>query len=574
MLPSHGQQFDAFSQFRSPLNPGPGSTSSSGSGGARRFLGYSSNAPGESSATPGYQGSTGRSHPEPIRAPSYLKTSATTNGTGQNGLSHPPSFSGPQIQSSYSQSRSSPAPRTIVSPSPESPSRNSVNKPDNFKTHGQALSLDGYGSERRSKPQSINPSYPQNYSSTSSHSQGKDPNAGQRKAQSELPTPVKPPFRASANLAHPSHYQKNYRQSNLQFSSKPKPAPSPASSFQIVIPTSPAKFYDLEAQSINTLPKKRGRPFSKQAAEVKTPKKRGRPFATVESESKAKAKASGTSTPTTQKKAGRPQKIPRHIFVPQPEPTFYPFKCEWVGCQAELNNLDTLRRHIHLLHKKRLDGKIPCLWAKCGMKKSVKGEDGQEKVVDDHPEFKSRDEWKKHLEVKHLIPFSWHMGDGPKGTDLSGKPKGIINRAWLIDGNGNQVTPSVEGQATEEGKAKDLNKIRFRKMRGVDFLKEKADLKSDLKSMSGGTGMLPPQASSDEDEDAEEAGAALGTDTMVEYGSEREAVDELDNDGFGRRGGGGQIKRLANEEVIDSDEERYAQQEDMDDEGDVQMMAP
>ncbi|PVH67640.1 hypothetical protein DL98DRAFT_369339, partial [Cadophora sp. DSE1049] len=219
-----------------------------------------------------------------------------------------------------------------------------------------------------------------------------------------------------------------------------------------------------EPKPANALPKKRGRPFSNKVPVEPTPKKRGRPFKTIESELKAKARASssGTSTPTYKKK-GRPFKVRHQPFIPQPEPVFCPFKCEWKGCQAELQNLETLRLHIHIVHKKREDGKVPCLWAKCGMK-VVEGEDGENKVVDNHPVFASRQEWKDHLEVKHLVPFSWHMGDGPKATDLSGKPKGIIDPIWLNDENGKQVTPSVKGQALEEGRASILNKKRFRQM--------------------------------------------------------------------------------------------------------------
>jgi hypothetical protein len=132
---------------------------------------------------------------------------------------------------------------------------------------------------------------------------------------------------------------------------------------------------------------------------------------------KARASSSGTSTPAYKKK-GRPFKIRHQPFIPQPEPIFNPFLCEWKDCQAELQNLETLRLHIHVVHKKREDGKVPCLWAKCGAKKIIEGEDGEKKGLDDHPRFASRQEWKDHLEVKHLVPFSWYMGDGPKATDL------------------------------------------------------------------------------------------------------------------------------------------------------------
>ncbi|KAL2069578.1 hypothetical protein VTL71DRAFT_14257 [Oculimacula yallundae] len=577
MPPSHGQQTTAYNNFRSPFNNEPGSTSSSGFGGAHQSSGYSSNALREASTRPGLNGSTSRPHPEPIRPSSYPKPSAPVSGTGKNGLSHRPSFFGSQSQTSSSQPRSIQPPRLILSPSPEPPSRKSDIRPQKFNSYNRGEgSSTGYGSEGPSKSQNINSGYPQKYNGSSSNHQG-NLATSHRKPQSEVPRPVKAPFRASANVAHPSHYQTKYRQSNLQFSTTPNPAPSPRSSFQIVIPTSPAKFYGKSEAATSTLPKKRGRPFSKNVPVEKTPKKRGRPFATVESELRAKARASGTSTPASHTKAGRPRKIRRQVFIPQPEPLFFSFKCEWAGCQAELQNLETLRLHIHLLHKKRVDGKVLCLWGKCTVKQVVEGDNGARKIVHNYPEFKGRGEWKTHLETEHLIPFSWHMGDGPRGTDLTGKAKGIIDRAWLIDENGNQVTPSVEGQAIEEGIARDLNKARFRKMRGVDIFREKAEMKKDLKNMSGGTGMLPPQVSSDDEDEGtgvDEPEAGLEIDGMLARAIEREAVDEEDSEDFGNRGGGSQAVGLDYDEVMDSDEDGRGRDDDMDDEGDVQMVEP
>ncbi|PVH87643.1 hypothetical protein DL98DRAFT_363666, partial [Cadophora sp. DSE1049] len=269
-----------------------------------------------------------------------------------------------------------------------------------------------------------------------------------------------------------------------------------------------------EAKPADALPKKRGRPISNKPRVEPTPKKRGRPFKTVESELKAKARASssGTSTPAYKKK-GRPFKIRHQPFIPQPEPIFNPFLCEWKDCQAELQNLETLRLHIHVVHKKREDGKVPCLWAKCGAKKIIEGEDGEKKGLDDHPRFASRQEWKDHLEVKHLVPFSWYMGDGPKATDLSGKPKGIINPLWLNDSTGKQVTPSVKGQTLEEGRASVLNKKRFRKMKGMNIFKEKQVAGG--QDLKGAGGMAPPVISSD-DEDEDTGMDEAGPDGLVE----------------------------------------------------------
>ncbi|PVH67395.1 hypothetical protein DL98DRAFT_316618 [Cadophora sp. DSE1049] len=130
MPPIVGQQSAAGGNYRSHFGSGPGSSSSSASGGARQSSGYSSNAQGESSSRPAYHGSTNHSHPEPIRPRGYSTPYASVgNGTGVYGLSHRPRFSGPQNQGSSSQPRSKPAPRPILSPSPEPDSRRFDNKP-------------------------------------------------------------------------------------------------------------------------------------------------------------------------------------------------------------------------------------------------------------------------------------------------------------------------------------------------------------------------------------------------------------------------------------------------------------
>ncbi|KAG4417276.1 hypothetical protein IFR04_009566 [Cadophora malorum] len=454
-----------------------------------------------------------------------------------------------------------------------------------------ATSSSVYGSRKDPQLQASRYGYPERPSHSTPQVQVGSSSKSHGLLQSGLPPPATAPFRASANIAHPSHYL----QSTLKFSSTPKAAASPRSSFQVVLPTSPAKFYGTgpysvkdtrpylsdatsssprrgrppkgaKANKADALPKKRGRPSSNKPRAEPTPKKRGRPFKTVESELKAKPRASssGTSTPTYKKK-GRPFKVRHQPFIPQPEPIFNRFLCEWKGCQAELQNMETLRLHLHIVHQKREKGKLPCLWAKCGAQKVVEGEDGDKTVVDDHPVFSSKEEWKDHLEVKHLIPFSWYMGDGPKATDLSGTPKGTINPLWLNDSHGNQVTPSIKGQPLEEGRASILNKKRFRKMKGMNIFKEKQVAGvQDLKGMAGG--MAPPAISSDDDD--EDTGMDEAEPEVGDEEGELEA--ELLNE---RRAGGKQVVRLVDEDddhdaVMDSDGE------DRDGDGDVQMMGP
>jgi hypothetical protein len=183
--------------------------------------------------------------------------------------------------------------------------------------------------------------------------------------------------------------------------------PRKSSSFQILVPS--------------LTPKKRGRPF-KNSNEVPAsdpnPKKRGRPFKTAESA--AKAAAGSDSADGLPKKRGRPFKVRTQLDIPVPEPVFFPFICEWEGCPAELQNLETLETHVFNVHdKKQSSGSRLCLWDKCGAKHEPSGDmTKSSKAHVDRNEFKNKMEWKEHIKERHLIPFAWYMGDGPRGTSL------------------------------------------------------------------------------------------------------------------------------------------------------------
>ncbi|KAL7807320.1 hypothetical protein V8C44DRAFT_187767 [Trichoderma aethiopicum] len=141
------------------------------------------------------------------------------------------------------------------------------------------------------------------------------------------------------------------------------------------------------------------------------------------------------------KRRGRPPKapspLPWQVYRSLQTP-FVAFLCEWTGCRAELHNLDTLRRHIFVVHCRK--GPFTCRWAACSQKPA--SECG-------YPDEASLQE---HVEEAHLVPFSWHVGDGPRNTGRPVKhpleddevPK------FLRDEQGNQVTPSVRDQPVED----------------------------------------------------------------------------------------------------------------------------
>ncbi|KAF4635309.1 hypothetical protein G7Y89_g2797 [Cudoniella acicularis] len=239
----------------------------------------------------------------------------------------------------------------------------------------------------------------------------------------------------------------------------------------------------VEIPSANSTPKKRGRPFktSQSPSPTKTHKKLGRPFKTPKAVAKAAAKAAGDFT-SVSKKRRRPFKTPEDEFVEQ-EPKYIVFKCEWVGCPAELHNLETLKKHLCIVHGRGLKlGKIFCRWGKCGrVEVQHENRDGDGVNAIKGTEFETKALWWEHVDKDHLVPIAWYMGDGPfaKGPSL-GKSAcksptlgsasnafqdGEKKRApqpWLFDKEGRQVTPSVENQEIEYGDAGAFNKKRYK----------------------------------------------------------------------------------------------------------------
>lgn len=251
---------------------------------------------------------------------------------------------------------------------------------------------------------------------------------------------------------------------------------------------------DTPSKKHSTSPKKRGRPFrilgESSPANPEVPKKRGRPFKSAEVE--ARAPRISSSLEPGARKRGRPAKNNHElVFLPPPVPIFHPFLCEWEDCPAELHNLETLQNHIIKVHTKKLEAnKVLCLWAKC---RKLLEDDAQKsnEVNTSRLRFETKQELRDHLIKAHLIPFSWHMGEGPKATslgmfsrsrnrkhlsnsistDVTKRTDPSVSSPWLYDSAGNMVTPSLEGQHIEQGKPAENNAKKFTKVReGLDIL--------------------------------------------------------------------------------------------------------
>lgn len=146
------------------------------------------------------------------------------------------------------------------------------------------------------------------------------------------------------------------------------------------------------------------------------------------------------------------------------KPKYTPFGCEWYDtkkfpgedegkCPAELQNLETLRLHVHLVHGNHTP--YVCKWAKCARKAGT-----------DVENYETADALRDHMEEAHLIPYSWHMGDGyqNRGIDtlkVKKKPEELPDYLFK---DGIQVTPSVRDQQFEDTAAMQERKKRLREI--------------------------------------------------------------------------------------------------------------
>lgn len=236
--------------------------------------------------------------------------------------------------------------------------------------------------------------------------------------------------------------------------------PSPKRSSRPASPPRPSSSFDLPIQQ----PKKRGRPkgwkpgmpystmsdrpVSEAAKLAREKHLREHPEAAAPAARGRPRTAAPKGPPKPRGRPPRkPPQTPRQVLDGL-ERHYVPFLCEWKGCKAELQNMDTLRRHVHKVHGRD----EVCRWSTCVGSQSTEV-------------FGTNDEFINHVEHAHLVPFQWHMGFGYSNE------KPVLPRikadedapvpAYLLDENGMQVTPwireiEVEDQVTRLARRKKL----------------------------------------------------------------------------------------------------------------------
>ncbi len=160
-------------------------------------------------------------------------------------------------------------------------------------------------------------------------------------------------------------------------------------------------------------------------------------------------------------------------------------------------NMEVLRLHMDMIHSKKTEtetgGVWQCRWGKCARTRAEnEALDTRYSLIRTHDDkenddviFDSKQKLQEHIEKCHMVPFSWYMGDGPKGPNLGSLPFCHIltlthqtlelqNPAkeqakllsYLYDSDNIQITPSVfdPPQTLEGGRAKDNNGKRFKRL--------------------------------------------------------------------------------------------------------------
>ncbi|KAK7921181.1 hypothetical protein PG985_009203 [Apiospora marii] len=195
-----------------------------------------------------------------------------------------------------------------------------------------------------------------------------------------------------------------------------------------------------------------------------------------------KPKSSSAGPSQEPRRRGRPPKPPdltiREWFL-QSDPKYMTFDCEWhednlqgklTRCPAELQNMDTLRKHVFFVHNTE---PLVCRWGPCGTKLAETTESGegatsevkQQQQQQQSEEFEDEEAFRAHVEKEHLERYVWQMGDGPQNKGiwaLERDPNKLPQ--YLFGQDGNQITPSIKDQQFEDTQGMLLRKRRLREI--------------------------------------------------------------------------------------------------------------
>lgn len=97
---------------------------------------------------------------------------------------------------------------------------------------------------------------------------------------------------------------------------------------------------------------------------------------------------------------------PRQIYD-RTQPKFIHYPCDWNGCKASLKNVETLQKHIRIVHAEEARDTLCCRWGNCDTATPRT--------------YESSEDLDKHFEISHLEPLRWRLGDGQKSHQVVAK---------------------------------------------------------------------------------------------------------------------------------------------------------
>jgi hypothetical protein len=185
------------------------------------------------------------------------------------------------------------------------------------------------------------------------------------------------------------------------------------------------------------LPKKKGRPVGWRKAIHGSPTAQARPPAHGHTGSAASQFLPSQPSTLRNVRTGNDEPIvvqSRSPSVVNKAPRYQSFKCKWQNCKAELHNLETLKKHVHKIHRKEtLRGTLECLWGNCG-REITNVDQKTNMTIEKHIPFAFTEDikWREHLDNKHFSPILWELGDGPV-SGLSGESRPYMLNVLFTD---------------------------------------------------------------------------------------------------------------------------------------------
>lgn len=155
-------------------------------------------------------------------------------------------------------------------------------------------------------------------------------------------------------------------------------------------------------QQENTVPI----PISRPKRNLKRPDYRIPPL--FESSPEKPSSAESSSSPEVPSRMTTP--TPREIYD-RTQPRFIQYLCEWNECKASLVNLETLEKHVRVVHAKEAGDALCCRWGYCG--------------TGTQTTYESPEDFSNHFETSHLKPLRWNLGDGQKSHGVADKAPGV-----------------------------------------------------------------------------------------------------------------------------------------------------